>query len=155
MIAPKTVIRQAEPEPIPPEEVLPPEGGHQALLPDEGPQTQVPNEAEMPEGVQQLLNPDEPSEYSWPSEDTPPVKNKGKAVLRSAAWRPLPSREEIPINMGPGHPHLDEEVYSQLTTSRVVILPDPGSTPCPRSALTANLQLSISRHQLPDTGNRS
>ena len=105
-IRPKTIIHQAEPEPIPLEEVLPPEGGHQVLLPDEGPQEQVPDEAEMPEGVQQPLNPDEQSEYSSPSEDTPPIKNKGKAVLRSTAWRPLPSWEEIPTNMGHGHPHL-------------------------------------------------
>jgi hypothetical protein len=77
---PKAMNHQAEPEPIQPEEVLPPEENTQVSLPEEVLQTQELEQAAMPEGVQLLLNLDEQSEYILPREDTHPVTGKGKAA---------------------------------------------------------------------------
>jgi hypothetical protein len=78
---PKAMNCQAEPELIPPEEVLPPEENPQVSLPEEVLQMQEPDERAMPEGVQQALNPDEQSEYTSPSKHTPPIIGKEKAAL--------------------------------------------------------------------------
>jgi hypothetical protein len=81
MIMPKPVNHQAEPDPILPEEVLPPEENLQVSPPEEVSQTQELEQAVMPEEVQLLLNPDKWSGDASPSEDTTPATGKGKAAL--------------------------------------------------------------------------
>jgi hypothetical protein len=153
-IAPRAVTCQAEPERIPPEEVLPPEENPQALPPEETLQTQEPDEAEMPEEVQRSLNPDEQSERSSLSEDTPPVWDKGKAVLHSATWKPLPLQEDTLARTGHSRLPLDDGPRVQLTTSGVVRLPDMGDVNRPGRTQAADPQPSTSRQQLPDSSNR-
>jgi hypothetical protein len=108
MTVPKAMNCQAEPEPIQPEEVLPPEENTQVLPPEEVLQTQELEQAVIPEGVQLSLNTEEWSEYASPSEETHPVTGKRKAALQSAPGRNFPSQENTPTRMT-FHSHLQQD----------------------------------------------
>jgi hypothetical protein len=88
-----------------------------------------------------------------PSDDTPAVTGKGKVALQSATKRNPLSQENTPTStykMFNSHLHLDDGLWSQLVMSKVMVLPNSGSTPHSRRMQTANMQPSMSMYQLPD-----